>query len=141
MGGWHAHVKLGEKVAAHEMQKTLLREEKQEVTILDSRHTEWWRREMSQEALEETGVPFPDGGRALHPVLQVGLFTCLVLPLRETVALGEATSGDEEKKRLLCRTRTSLFSTLEPPPTPRLCFYLHLQCLCVFHFGFMTEKA
>ena len=62
MGGWHAHVKLGEKVAAHEMQKTLLREEKQEVTILDSRHTEWWRREMSQEALEETGVPFPMEG-------------------------------------------------------------------------------
>lgn len=78
------------------------------------------------------GSPFPDGGRALHPVLQVGLFACLVLPLRETVALGEATSGDEEKKRLLGRTRTSLFSTLEPPPALRLCFYLHLQCLCVF---------
>ena len=91
MGGWHAHVNLGEKAAAQEMQKALLREEKQEVTILDSRHTEWWRREMSQEAPEETeslsrwraspppcapgGIPLPDdperccgegGGRGVH---------------------------------------------------------------------------
>lgn len=76
--------------------------------------------------------PFPDGGRALHPVLLVG-FTCLVLPLRETVAVGEATSGDEEKETDLQNKDKSVFNfgapthpqaVFLPPPPVSLCFSL-----------------
>lgn len=53
---------------------------------------------------------------------------------------GSYLRGQREKETAICRKKRP-FSILDPPLTPRLCFHLHLQVFCIFHFWFLTVKA
>lgn len=130
-------MKLGEKPAAHEMQKTLLREE-QEVTILGFQTHRVVEEGDEPRGPRGNGVPFPMEGEP--STLCPGGIHLPGSSFKRNCGRGGSDSGYEEKETDLQNKDKSVFN-FEPPPTLRLCFYLHLQCLCVFHFGFMTAKA